>query len=131
MFERYQDPRETLLHKLEAGVDREPTFGPLSLRREDRTIHIEENSAKLTSFEYQILWILVRAQGGMVSQSEIERFLYEERPEDEDLPLSNSVQQLVTRIRKKLESLSAGTIGVSSIYKQGYFLDLGQKKDRE
>ena len=124
MFERYQDPREILLHKMEAGVNREAKFGPISLDLQNRTAWVDEQSIKLSPSEYQTLWILVRAQGGIINVVEIERFLYEERGEDEDLPLTNPVQQFVSSVREKLEKLSGNTVTISNKKGQGYSLEL-------
>lgn len=131
MFEKYQDPRETLLYKLDAGTDKEPTFGPLSLHLENRTASVGEKEIKLTPTEYQILWILVRAQGGVVSEAEIESFLHEHKPEDRDLPLTNAIASNVTRVRRKLEEFEGENMTIGNVKELGYFLELKKEGDFE
>ena len=123
MFERYQDPHETLLPKLEAGKNREASFGPLRLDLESKKAFVGNESVKLTNAEYQVLWLLVRANGAIVSSGEIENFLYEDIPEDKDIPLHNTVQVFLSRIRNKLDPLTDGRIKLSTFRGIGYFIE--------
>ncbi len=123
MFERYQDPHETLLPKLDAGENREPVFGSLRLDLETREAFVENKSVELTKSEYQILWLLVRANGNIVSSEEIENFLYEDISDDQDGPLHNIIPVFLTRIRKKLDPLTEGKVKIGTFRGVGYFLE--------
>lgn len=126
-FERYTDPHESLLHKLEAGVQRDPKFGPVILDSKNFKAKIDEQELKLTKAEFQILWMLVRAQGGYVNEEEILNFLHEQDDENKDLPLSNVTQVQISRLRTKIEHVSKGEVTISVVLKHGYCLDIQDK----
>ena len=130
MFERIPDPRENFLHKLEPGTAREPVFGSLALDKENQEVVIGENRQRLSPFEYQILWILVRAQGRPVTKPEIENFLYENIPDHKDLPLSNSLEVYMTRLRKILKSAGGDDLQISNDKGYGYFLEFGREEEK-
>ena len=65
------------------------------LRSEGKVIYLSPN-------EFQIVWLLNRANGNFVTEAEITEFLYEDS--DDDLPLSNVVASLVVRIRNKIRN---------------------------
>lgn len=97
----------TLLQKLDAGINRKPVFGSVSLDIENQTVCATETgkSAYLTKSEFQVLWLLIRAQGNIITADEITEFLHEDDPDNQDLPLSNSIDVFVSRIRNKLNSI--------------------------
>jgi DNA-binding response OmpR family regulator len=105
MLERYTDnTHNSFIEKLYPGELREPSYGSINLDLESKTLSGEkEQNIHLSEKEYQILWLLVRAQGGMISRFEIETFIYEDLPDDKDITLSNTVEVFMFRIRKKLE----------------------------
>jgi|GEM_PF-7107014 DNA-binding response OmpR family regulator len=64
-------------------------------------VHFNGRSEHLTKKEFQVLWLLNRANGGLVDRGEIEQFLYEDA--DKDSPLSNTIEAFISRVRKKIE----------------------------
>jgi len=74
----------------------------------------------LTPVEYQVLWLLVRAQGGVISDADVMRFTYEDS--NQDLPLSNGTAVLIGRIKKKLQLVAGDTVMIETVRGLGYRL---------
>ena len=64
--------------------------------------------------EFRLLTILKKARGALVDQDSIESFFYGEQ--EGDLPLSDVVNTIASRLRLKLQAVSSGRFG---IYKPG------------
>ena len=64
--------------------------------------------------EFRLLTILKKARGALVDQDSIESFFYGEQ--EGDLPLSDVVNTIASRLRLKLQAASSGRFG---IYKPG------------
>ena len=79
-------------------------------------------SLHLTPTEYKVLWTLVRADGAFVTSDELFTFIYEETPDDKDLPLSNTVSQYIFKIKGKIKTLMNETIILESEIRFGYKL---------
>jgi DNA-binding response OmpR family regulator len=62
------------------------------------------STEKLTRFEYQIFWLLSRAPGALITRDEIMYFIYDEK--EKDIPLFNTVEVFISRIRKKLQRVT-------------------------
>ena len=116
--------RDVFLKKIEAGIEKEATFGPLVLDLGSKSLANVKTleTVRLTPKEYQILWMLMR--GALIETGEIEEFLYEDHPENKDLPLSNTVSPTMGNLRKKLDDISGGTITITKRDKRGYKLIL-------
>jgi two-component system OmpR family response regulator len=112
--------------KLEAGENRRAEFGPISLDLNTRTLKVDNSPAQenLSPQQYQILWLLVRAQGAIINEQEIMDFLHEDCPDDKDLPLGNGITVQIARLRKKLDSLTKGDVIIENIENRGWFLEL-------
>lgn len=95
-----------LMDKLNAGTLTSPQYGDVSLCLVQRQLVGVGGQKPLTPMEFQIMWLLTRAQGGYVTRDEIMYFLYDD--EERDLPLFNSVEVMVGRIRRKLAAVSEG-----------------------
>ncbi|MBU1755222.1 winged helix-turn-helix domain-containing protein [Patescibacteria group bacterium] len=110
-----------LNEKLKAGVHAEPKMGPLSLDLTTKTISIEGSTkqAALTSNEYQILWMLVRAQGDVISESDIIEFMYDDP--NKDIPLYNPAEVFLHRLRKKLADIT-DQVTIETHRGHGYYL---------
>jgi len=114
-----------LNQKLEAGIMREPTFGPIHLDLASQTVQFDEakKQEKLSGQEYQVLWLLVRAQGAILTQSEIEDFLHADHPESKDMSLDGSlVWVVINGLRGKLEKLTGGSVVIETHVRFGYSL---------
>ncbi len=116
--------RDIFLKKIEAGKEKEPTFGPLVLDLGSKSIANFKTleTVGLTPKEYQILWTLMR--GALMETGEIEDFLYEDHPEHADLPLSNTISPTMAILRQKLADISRGTVTITKRDKRGYKLVL-------
>lgn len=126
--EYFHDVHADLLTKIGAGVPASPSFGDISLDISSQNVcgpevptlfGSERLTVKLTVKEYCILWLLVRAQGGLISGDEIAYFIYEDM--DEDIPLGNTTQVFVCRARKKIERVQ-GTVDIQMFRGIGYQL---------
>ncbi len=111
--------------KIEAGKMRTPTFGPISLdlKTKEVTNTLSGHTEYLTDTEYQVLWLLVRAQGNLIEYSDIVTFLYGDN-ESKDIPLSNGYEVFVSRLRSKLEYVAGNALEIENVYGLGYRLKL-------
>ena len=116
--------RENFLKKIEAGTQKEPRVGNLVLNLEKQEMVNTKTgeSLHLTPTEYKVLWTLVRADGAFVTSDELFTFIYEETPDDKDLPLSNTVSQYIFKIKDKIRKLMSETIILESEIRFGYKL---------
>ena len=93
-----------LMYKLNAGTLANAQYGDVSLCLAQRQLSGQSEHRQLSPMEFQIMWLLTRAQGGYVSRDEIMYFLYEHQ--ERDLPLYNTVEVMVGRLRRKLNAVS-------------------------
>ena len=116
----------SLHDKLDAGVMRKAAFGPISLDLDSKTLRIEgtEIREKLEAQEYQILWLLVRAHGNIISETDIITFLYGDMPDEKDIPLGNTIQVRISDLRGMLEKLTGGTVRIVTHIRTGYSLEV-------
>jgi DNA-binding response OmpR family regulator len=93
-----------------------PRLGPLELNLNQRSLTNTETgvSERLSKSEYQVLWLLIRAKGSTVNRAPIEEFLYADRPEDEDWPISNGVDVFIARLRKKLSAVAGEKVVIET-----------------
>jgi DNA-binding response OmpR family regulator len=110
-----------LRNKLELGTARRAEFGPIRLDLLSQTLQVEGSDSveRLTPYEYQMLWVLVRAQGGIVTKSEISDFTLADFPDDADLPTGNGFEVRLRRIREKLRTLTDGRITIENELRMG------------
>jgi DNA-binding response OmpR family regulator len=115
-----------LNQKLEIGLMREPTYGPISLDlKEKKVLAIDSGESQhLTDQEYQVLWMLVRAQGAMLSKIEMEGFLYEDISEEKDLPLTNGLEVILKSLRSKLRTVAGEKISIENLKNIGWRLQV-------
>jgi DNA-binding response OmpR family regulator len=93
-----------LLATVRAGESGCSSFGDVFLDVNSKTLVGGGVEIALSRYEFSILWLLVRAQGGFVNRDVISYFLYDDS--DEDMPLSNTVEVFLCRLRKKLVEVS-------------------------
>lgn len=75
--------------------------GPFALNTHKKTLTINGDAVDLTTFEYRLLEHLMLSAGSLLSVLELSEHMYEETAERE----SNIVQQLVFRLRRKLDPM--------------------------
>jgi len=90
--------------------------GPLMIDRAQRACRIDGALVPLTAQEYRLLELLASAEGRIFSKDTLHDRLYEG-----DMPASNAVEALVSRVRSKLAHAGAGTL-VATVRGLGYVL---------
>ena len=119
--ENFDKTHGNLLQKICSTSARSPQYGDIYLRLMTRHVVGPRGFEILTPKEYQVLWLLVRGQGAVITPDEMMYFLYEET--DEDLPLGNSIQVFITRARKKI-GLVSERVHLLTYRGFGNFLDI-------
>lgn len=100
--------RMPLNETLRFGENMDPVFGPIRLIPGLRSVTTEGRSVQLSPIEYQVLWMLTRAQGGPLNDAQMREFIYDDP--SIDAPLGNVVLEKIASIRKKLESIDSKVI---------------------
>jgi DNA-binding response OmpR family regulator len=117
----FEDLHYGIMHKIGAGHITDPIYGDLKLCLRDKALRGNIGQRNVSSMEFQIMWLLIRANGGLITHSEFVYFIYES--DERDLPLSNSMEVLVSRVRKKLRSISQ-LVAIDTFRGVGYKLSL-------
>ena len=91
-------------------------FGNLTLVHDSRFIFGPKGSQELSEKEYEILWLLVQAQGEIVSKEDVVSHLYEDSP-----PSSNTIESFLVKIRKKMKSIRT-SVQLVTVSENGYML---------
>lgn len=102
----------------------EPKFEGMQMLRDKQSIenvHTGEQ-VHLSPSEYQVLWMLARADGEIVLSSHLEEFLNDRYTDEEDLPLRASLGTFIVRLGGKLKSLFQGSVEIESVRGLGYRL---------
>jgi DNA-binding response OmpR family regulator len=114
-----------LLARIQALVrraygDKNPrlSVGELVIDTNTRTASRAQAAIALTPREYALLEFLALNRGRVISRSEIEKHIYDERVE----PLSNVVDSAVCSLRRKIDSPSAPSL-IQTRRGQGYILE--------
>lgn len=117
--------RDLFLKKIEAGTEKEPVLGNLSLNLGTReAVNVTTNErVRLGMQEYQILWMFMRGNDILLSEGEILDYLYEDIPDDKDIPLSNIHQVVMRRICEKVARIGI-TVHFENEHGSGYRLAL-------
>ncbi len=100
----FANTRERLFSKIGAGEPERNVFEEVFIDSKSKRIVGRTTSLSLSNYEFLILWLIIRGQGNPISQSEITFFVYEEHADnnEKDIPLGNSVDVFIVRVRKKL-----------------------------
>jgi two-component system response regulator RstA len=98
------------------------TLGSLTVDRENREVTCEGSAVRLTTTEFDLLWILATSAGKPISRESLHECMFrlEQTPEDRRIDL------IISRIRKKLGDSSANPQYVKTIRGQGYLLGTGR-----
>ncbi|WP_090762920.1 response regulator transcription factor [Bacillus sp. OK048] len=93
------------------------TIGELTLNLQNSFVLYQGKEASLTKNEFQILYLLMKKAGQIISRDEIMRALWE----DEQFIDDNTLTVNVTRLRKKLEEIGVED-AIMTKKRQGYLL---------
>ena len=115
---------EKFLQSVEAGE--KPKFAMIEMDLASQSIQNTETgqSVRLAPREYQIVWMLVRAQGERVKIGEMDDFIYRDLPDEKDLPLTNTNMVSLGRARKKMLALTENKMTIAVDPSFGYYLAL-------
>ena len=106
--QEYQDNKET-------------TFGDLVINENNFVISCEGKSADLSNKEMQILVMLVKGNGNIVSLDKITSGAWD----NESYSTSENVWVFISYLRKKIESIGS-KVKIKSVRYQGYYLEYQQ-----
>ncbi len=105
-----------------AGLDtKQLTRGPLEIDRRAREAHIDDDHVKLTTFEFDLLWLLASRTGSTVSRDE----LYEELLERQYDGLDRTIDVHISRLRKKLVEFGGESDWIKTVHGKGYQFFVG------
>lgn len=93
------------------------TFGKLALNLQNSFVSYHGQEVSLTKNEFQILYLLMKKAGQIISRDEIMRALWE----DEQFIDDNTLTVNMTRLRKKLEEIGLDGV-IMTKKRQGYLL---------
>lgn len=105
---------------LRRNVQRSPfelRFGDLKLESWRRRLFCGDHEITLTAREFAIIESLIRANGGITSRTDLLEQAWGERQE----PMSNTIDVLIARIRKKLAA-AGSFVSVETLRGSGYRL---------
>ncbi|WP_169309270.1 response regulator transcription factor [Desulforhopalus sp. IMCC35007] len=74
------------------------TFGHLTIDSSKRDAYVGDEAASLSTIEFQLIWLLARRQGSVVSREDIHRELYKTGYNGYD----RSIDLYISRIRQKI-----------------------------
>jgi two-component system, OmpR family, response regulator RstA len=100
------------------GSTAEQSVGPLTINRERREVSVSGHEVELTSIEFDVLWLLTRRAGEVVSREE----LYQQVRGIEYDGLDRGMDVHVSRIRHKLEAVGLDAASLKSVRGMGYLL---------
>lgn len=128
--------RTSLARKLELGKAVRPEYDPVWLDIRSRTLQVRgrDSALVLSDFEYQILWLLVRARrttNAPVSRQEMIEFLYENFPEahvEELVNVENVLSAEISMLRGKMDGFTKEAFIQTD---HGYGYRLGTLQDGE
>ncbi len=117
---------DELLARLRALMRRRPqydednkdTFGDLSLDNSSFALSCGDENVTLMNKEFQIMSLLMKAKGKIVSQETISKSAWE----SDSYSTSENVWVFISYIRKKLEKINS-KVKIKSIRYQGYYLE--------
>ncbi len=90
--------------------------GPLTIDRRARDAFIEGQEVDLTTFEFNLLWLLVSNTGNTVSRAD----LYDELLDREYDGLDRTIDVHISRLRKKLVNFGGKNDWIKTVHGKGY-----------
>lgn len=85
----------------------------------EKNLRGQLGSTHLTAHECMMLWLLIRGQGCVITRDEMVYFIYDDS--EDDIPLGNSTEVVMARVRKKLAQVSNRVI-IETVRGMGYRL---------
>jgi DNA-binding response OmpR family regulator len=110
-----------MLRRRTESVDTKLSFGDLTLDISSCILHCKENSIRLTNKEFQMLEMLITADGGIIS---VERFMDKIWGYDSETE-QNVVWVYVSYLRRKISGLGS-TVEIEAHRNLGYSLEAGK-----
>ncbi len=94
-------------------------FGPFALRLETADLEVDGTTVRLPEQQFQILLLLLKKSGGVVSREEIRRALW---PNDTIVEYDRSINTAILKLRSALEDLGGQEPWIETIPRRGYRL---------
>lgn len=110
--------RALLRRRPQYDEDNKDTFGDLSLDNSSFVLSTDNENVTLMNKEFQIMSLLMKAKGKIVSQETISKSAWD----SDSYSTSENVWVFVSYIRKKLEKINS-KVKIKSIRYQGYYLE--------
>ncbi len=105
-----------------SGIDtKKLERGPLLIDRRAREAYINGDPVKLTTFEFDLLWMLAKRSGNTVSRDQ----LYAELLDREYDGLDRTIDVHISRLRKKLSQYGGKDDWIKTIHGKGYQFFIG------
>ena len=100
------------------AVPDEASVGRLTINRGRREVLVDTRPVELTSLEFDVLWLLVRSAGEVVTREE----LYPQVRGIRYDGIDRSIDVHVSRLRQKLEAAGLNTGAIKTVRGMGYVL---------
>ena len=97
-------------------VPSELRFGVLSINRETQVVSLDEQALKVSSKEFEVLWVLASHAGEVLSR---ERLVNELRGFDYD-GFDRSIDIRISKLRKKLGDDASNPFRIKTVWGKGY-----------
>ena len=110
--------RALLRRRPQYDEDNKDTFGDLSLDNSSFALSCGDENVTLMNKEFQIMSLLMKAKGKIVSQETISKSAWD----SDSYSTSENVWVFISYIRKKLEKINS-KVKIKSIRYQGYYLE--------
>ena len=110
--------RALLRRRPQYDEDNKDTFGDLSLDNSSFALSTDNENVTLMNKEFQIMSLLMKAKGKIVSQETISKSAWD----SDSYSTSENVWVFISYIRKKLEKIHS-KVKIKSIRYQGYYLE--------
>ncbi|WP_206524168.1 response regulator transcription factor [Lujinxingia sediminis] len=99
-----------------SGDSKKLNMGPLFIDRRARQATIDETLVELTTFEFDLLWMLARRSGTTVRRDELYRHLLDREYDG----LDRTIDVHISRLRKKLVEFGGEADWIKTVHGKGY-----------
>ena len=126
IIDALKDKRAEVLH---AAAPASPVLriGELEIHHEHRQVFMAGREVQLNHGEYAMLYCMASAPGQVFSKAQ----LYGAAWEEEYLPGTNSVENIIWRLRKKLEEDPRHPTYIKTVVGAGYKIEISCGKSRK
>ena len=126
IIDALKDKRAEVLH---AAAPASPVLriGELEIHHEHRQVFMAGREVQLNHGEYAMLYCMASAPGQVFSKAQLYRAAWEE----EYLPGTNSVENIIWRLRKKLEEDPRHPTYIKTVVGAGYKIEISCGKSRK